>query len=119
MKFIRRDFKRFSKIGKNRKKLQKWRKPKGRDNKMREKRFGYPKCPGVGYKSSRKKSGKIEGLFPVRVLNVNGLEKVGKENLVIVGKVGAKKKMEIIKMATKKKLKILNFGKEERANAVK
>ena len=119
MKFIRRDFKRFSKIGKNRKKLQKWRKPKGMDNKMREKRFGYPKCPGVGYKSSRKDSGKIDGLVPIRVLNVKGLEKVGKENLVIVGKVGAKKKMEIIKKATKKKLRILNLGKGVKTNATK
>ena len=37
-KFLRRDSVRFSKIGKNRKKIQKWRKPKGRDSKMRLKR---------------------------------------------------------------------------------
>ena len=119
MKFIRRDFKRFSKIGKNRKKLQVWRKPKGRDNKMRERRFGYPKCPGVGYMSPKKEAGKIQGLVPVRVLNVKGLESVGKENILIVGKVGAKKKMEIIKKAAELKLKILNLGKGVKINATK
>ena len=35
--FLRVDSARYSKLGKGRRKLQKWRKPKGRDNKMREK----------------------------------------------------------------------------------
>jgi len=119
MKFIRRDYKRYSKIGKNRKKLQVWRRPKGRDNKMRERRFGYPKCPGVGYMSPKSEHGKIKGLTPVRVLNVKGLESIGKENIVIVGKVGAKKKMEIIKKAREMKLTILNLDKGVKTNATK
>jgi ribosomal protein L32E len=55
----------------------------------------------------------------MRVLNVEGLESVGKENIVIIGKVGAKKKMEIIKKATELKLKILNLGKGVKINATK
>jgi ribosomal protein L32E len=37
-KFLRRIWSRYSKLGKKRKKKQVWRKPRGRDNKMREKR---------------------------------------------------------------------------------
>jgi len=36
-KFLRRTWSRYSKLGRKRKKKQKWRKPTGRDNKMREK----------------------------------------------------------------------------------
>ena len=76
---------------------------------MRERRFGYPKCPGVGYMTPKKERGKIQGLIPIRVLNLKGLKSIGKENIVIVGKVGAKKKIEIIKKATELKLKIRSF----------
>jgi large subunit ribosomal protein L32e len=75
-KFIRQDSNRYSKIGKKRKALQKWRKPKGRDSKMRLHRFSYPVSPSVGYKKSRKDSGKINGLLPVRVSNSQELEKL-------------------------------------------
>ena len=64
-KFLRRDTKRYLKLGKRRKKKQSWRKPTGRDNKMREKRKSYPKVVSIGYKQSNKirrkimKNGKI------------------------------------------------------------
>lgn len=114
-KFIRRDSKRYSRIGKNRKKLQKWRKPKGRDNKMREKRAGYPVNVSVGYKSSKKTKGKINDLTPCRVYNLNDLEKAGNDSIVIIGKIGAKKKAEIIKKAVEMKLKIGNMAREKDA----
>ncbi len=40
-KFLRRNWNKYKRIGKGNKKKQKWRKPRGRDNKMREKRRGY------------------------------------------------------------------------------
>jgi len=107
-KFIRRDSGRFSKIGKNRKKLQKWRKPKGRDNKMRERRHGYPKVVSVGYKNRKEDFGKINGKFPLRVCNIKDLEKAGKDSVIIVGKIGAKKKLEVIKRALEMKLEMVN-----------
>ncbi len=109
-KFIRRDSGRFSKLGKNRKKLQKWRGAKGRDNKIRENRKGYPKAPAVGYRTEIKNSGKIKGKIPVRVCNINDLRKIEKNNIVIVACVGAKKKIEIIKKAQEKNLEIYNIG---------
>jgi len=119
-KFVRRDAGRFSKLGKKRKKMQKWRKPKGRDNKMREKRFGYPKLVSLGYKSSKGKSGKIEGLTPCLVYNIKDLDTVNKNSMIIIAKVGAKNKLEIIKKALKMKLRIANIAKaREESNAIK
>ena len=106
--FVRRDMSRFSKLGKNRKKLQSWRKPKGRDNKMRLKRKSYPSVVSVGYKTSKKESGKVNGLFPVLVHNLKELESLGKDSAAVIAKVGAKKKLELIKKADELKIKILN-----------
>ena len=56
MKFLRRNYNRHSKIGKRRNKKLKWRKPTGRDNKMRDKRRGYPAVVSIGYKQKEKKN---------------------------------------------------------------
>ena len=121
-KFIRRDSIRYSKLGKNRKKLQKWRRPKGRDNKMRERHAGYPKRPNVGYKTSKKDSGKIDGKEIFVVYNVNELETAEKNSVIIIGRVGARKKLDLIGKATTMGLKILNLAKQNvggKKNAVK
>jgi len=103
-KFLRRDSSRYSKLGKRRKKKLKWRKPRGRDNKMREKRKGYPKVVSIGYKKDKKlqKSAII-------VKNVKDLEAVKKNNIIIVGKVGKKKKIEIAKKAKEKGIEFANL----------
>lgn len=113
-KFVRTDVTRYSKIGKNRKKLQVWRRPRGRDNKIREHRFGYPVMPTVGYKKARKETGRIEGLVPVNVYNLKDVEKATKENIIIIGKVGAKKKIELIKKATELNIKIQNVARQKK-----
>ena len=110
MKFLRRDYIRYSKIGKNRKKLQKWRRPRGRHNKMREDRKGYPITVRIGFKRPKMDSGKIKGLTPYLVNNAKELEKATKGNIIILGKVGAKKKIELIKKANEMKLEILNLN---------
>jgi len=112
-KFSRRDSVRFSKLGKNRKNLQKWIKPKGRDNKMRLKMKGYPLHPTVGDKSKKSDYGKIDGLTPVLVHNISELENLDKNSIVIIARVGKKKKMDIIKKADEMKLKIKNIRKEK------
>lgn len=109
-KFLKRDSSRFSKFGKKRKKMQKWKRPKGRDNKMREKRRGYPVVVSVGYKQSKETRKKINGKSPVRVLSVKEVKSLNKENVVIIGNVGKKKKMEIAKIAEEKGIEILNLN---------
>ncbi|PIN90836.1 hypothetical protein COU60_00645 [Candidatus Pacearchaeota archaeon CG10_big_fil_rev_8_21_14_0_10_34_76] len=113
-KFIRRDSHRFSKLGRGRKKLQKWRGAKGRDNKIREKRFSYPSAPSVGYKNSRAQKGKIKNLIPIVVRNLKDLQNANKENIIIIGKVGAKKRIDIMKKTNEMKLEIVNVRKEKK-----
>ncbi len=109
-KFIRADSFRYSRIGKNRPKLQKWRRPRGKHNKLRLKRAGHSKQPGIGYRKSRKQTGKIKNLLPVLVHNVKDLQELKKANIVILARVGMKKKFEIIKEAEKLGITIFNFG---------
>lgn len=98
-KFLRRTWNRYSKLGKRRKKKQVWRRPTGRDNKMREKRKGYPAIVSVGYKKGEKQRGIIKNKKSVLVMNIKDLEKVGKNEIAIIGKVGKKKKIELAKKA--------------------
>lgn len=116
--FKRRDVKRYSKIGKNRKKLQRWKKPTGRDNKMRLKRHGYPSVVSVGYKTPKKESGLIDGKKPVLVHNTKELQLMEKNNVAILASVGAKKKLELIKKAQELGIKIINV-KEGKKNETK
>ena len=105
MKFLRRTSKKISKLGRKRKKKQVWRKPTGRDNKMREKRRGYPAVVKIGYKKAEHKT-------QIIIKNVKDLEKAKNQDLIIVGKVGKKKKIEIVKIAKEKGIKLnLNIDK--------
>lgn len=105
-KFLRRDANRFFKFGKGRGKKAKWRSPKGRDNKMREKRRGYPVVVSIGYSSYKKDKEKIQGLIPLTVKNLSDLEKATKENIIIIGKIGKKNKIKILEKVKEMKLKI-------------
>lgn len=107
MKFLRRDTGFHIRIGKKRKKKQVWRKPKGRDNKMRESRKGRPPLVSIGYK--RKKERKK--IF--RVYNLQDLENAGKSDFVILGKIGKRKRAEILKRASEMKVGFqnVNIGK--------
>jgi len=108
-KFMRRTWDRYSKLGKKRKKKQKWRKPTGRDNKMREKKKGHPKIVSVGYKKARK----MNKTNQILVKNTQELEKVKKNQIVIVGHVGKKKKIEIAKKAKKMGISLQNLNIEK------
>jgi large subunit ribosomal protein L32e len=106
-KFLKRIWSRYPKLGKGRKKKQGWRKPKGRDNKMREKRRGYPAVVSIGYKNEKRK----EKTFVIRNINdFNKIEKTSKEDVFLLGRVGKKKKIEIIKKAKEKGIKIKNIN---------
>ncbi len=108
--FLRRDNTRYSKLGKRRKKKQKWQSPKGRDNKMREKRKGYPAVVSLGYKTDKKDLGKIKEKTPVVILKIEDLKNIKKENIGVIGKVGKKRKLEIAKKAQEEKKEIYNLN---------
>ena len=64
-RFLRRLTNRYLKLGKKRKKKQKWRKPKGRHNKMREKERGYPAVVSIGYRKNRNERGLIKKIYKI------------------------------------------------------
>lgn len=110
VKFLRRDWSVFSRLGRKRKNKQKWRNPTGRHNKIREKIAGHPAIVSVGYKKESTGRGKIKEKTPIKVSNVKDLEKIGKQNIAVLSSVGNKKKMEIIKQAKEKKIEFANVN---------
>jgi large subunit ribosomal protein L32e len=119
--FLRRGNKKFSKLGLRRKKKQVWRRPNGRDNKMREKVKGYPAVVSVGYKNDKALSGNIREKEPIMINNLNDLKKMKDTQIGIVGDIGKKKKIEIAEFAKKegKALHNLNPEKYLAENAIK
>lgn len=100
-KFLRKFWNRYSKLGKGRKKKQKWRRARGRHNKIRECKKGNPSKVKIGYKKPSKE--KI-----LLIHNIKELEKT-KNKEVIIAKIGAKKKKEILKRAGDIGVKVLNL----------
>lgn len=110
-KFLRTDYMRWARLGKNRKKIQAWRGAKGKHSKIRRQRKGYPVMPMVGFASPRKEVGKISGLQPILVHNVQELSALNKSmQIAIVARVGAKKKLDIMKKAQDLNIKVVNAG---------
>lgn len=109
-RFLRSDTSRFSRLGKNRRKLQKWRRGRGKSNKIRLNRAGHPSVPKVGFKTRKSEAGKVKGMIPKLVHNLQELNALGKNEAAIIARIGARKKLELIKEADKAKIKILNLG---------
>lgn len=109
-KFLRTDHMRHSRLGKNRKKKQVWRRARGKHSKIRRKRMGYPVMPTIGYATPRKDSGKVEGKIPLLVHNAAEMKKANQNSIIILARVGARKKLELIKLADEMKIKIMNLG---------
>lgn len=104
-KFKRRSWTRLSRLGKNRKNKQTWRRAKGRHNKVREKRKGYPIKVMIGFRQEQGKSQPV-----VTIYNLTDMEKIQKGDKIMLGKVGQKKKIEIAKKAKEKGLQIENLN---------
>lgn len=105
--FVRTDSHKISNLGMRRKKKQVWRNARGRHNKIREKKNGRRQMPSVGFSSPRQIRGTIDGFIPILINNVKELERVARENIIIIGSVGLRKKVEIMKKADELKLNIL------------
>ena len=109
--FQRQDFMRSHKLGKKKGKV-KWRKPKGRHSKMRKRRKSYPKIVLIGYKTSKKNSGKVNSLNPILIHNARELNNVKKNQIAILARIGSKKRMELIKLAQEKNIVIQNLRRK-------
>ncbi len=92
---------------------ERWRKPKGIDNKKRIRKKSAGAVPKIGYKNSKK----IRGLHPskkkeVLVYNVNDLSIIDNPNDYIVriaSSVGKRKRIEISKAAKQIGVEVINF----------
>lgn len=107
-KFERPESWRYERIKKN------WRRPRGIDNKTRQRRRGWPASPNVGYGSPKS----VRGLHPsgmeeVYVYNVGDLAIIDPEIQVarIGGSVGARKRNRIVEEALKREIRVLNPGR--------
>ena len=106
--FVRQESWRYKKLATN------WRKPKGKDNKMRKQVSGVPPLVKVGYKGPRKARGlHPSGYNDILVFNTKDLMKIDpkKDAARIAHAVGNKKRIDIVTEATKLKIKVLNPGK--------
>ena len=111
MKFLRRIWSRHSKLGRKRKKKQVWRRPTGRDNKMREMKHGYPVRVKIGYKTQTDERNKIEGKEIIMVFNLEDLKKAyAQRKIITVGNIGKKKKLELVKFASRTRPAMIGIG---------
>jgi len=113
IKFLRRTWNRFSKLGKGRKKKQKWRNPTGRHNKMRAKERDYPRTVSIGYRTDRNDRERFNRKKMILVYNMKDLESVGKDEIALLGKIGNKKKIEVLKKAKEMKIHIYGINAEK------
>lgn len=107
-RFLRSDTMRHLRLGKKRRKLQKWRRPRGRHSKIRRKRFSYPVKVSIGYKSSKSTAGMLSSRIPVLVHSLRELETLTPRHVAVIARVGAKKKLGLIKRAQERKIALAN-----------
>ena len=104
-RFRRQEWFRFARLG------EKWRKPRGRDSKMRLGMSGKPAMPSIGYRLPREVRGiHPSGLAEVRVETLGELERVdtSKQAIRIASSVGGRKREQILARARELKIKVLN-----------
>jgi large subunit ribosomal protein L32e len=107
-KFVRQESWRYDRLSEN------WRKPKGKDNKMRRQVSGVPRLVKVGYRGPKEGRGlHPSGYTDNLVFNINDLAQLDakKDAARLAHAVGKRKRIEIISKATELGIKILNAGK--------
>ncbi len=92
---------------------EKWRKPRGRDSKLRVRKRGKGKMVTVGYRVPREvRDLHPSGLSEVMVANVTELDGIdaAKQAARIASSVGRRKREQILKKAGELKIRVLNPG---------
>ncbi len=105
--FVRQESWRYVRLKEN------WRRPKGIDNKMRQKVKGWPQTVNVGYRGPKMaRNLHPSGYEEVLVYNVKDLEKVDIESQAvrIAHTVGKKTRLQILAAAKEKGIFVLNPG---------
>jgi large subunit ribosomal protein L32e len=93
-----------------------WRRPRGKDNKMRLQVSGVPRLVKIGYRGPKVARGlHPSGYKDILVFNVKDLSRIDQatDAIRIARTVGRRKRAEIVSEANKMQIKILNPGKIE------
>jgi large subunit ribosomal protein L32e len=104
-KFRRQEWFRFRRLG------EKWRRPRGKDSKMRVGKSGKPAMPSVGYKSPKLMRGlHPSGLAEVMVSSPRDIEGINpnKQVVRIASSVGGRKREQILARAKEMGIRVLN-----------
>ncbi len=107
-KFIRQESWRYDRLAEN------WRKPKGKDNKMRKQKSGVPAIVKVGYRGPKVARGLHPSGYTDNIVhNTAEVAKLDpkKDAARIAHTVGKRKRIEIIAKAKQMGIKVLNAGK--------
>jgi large subunit ribosomal protein L32e len=107
-KFVRQESWRYDRLAEN------WRKPKGKDNKMRKQFSGVPPIVKIGYRGPKASRGlHPSGYIDHVVFNVNDLTRLDakKDAARLAHTVGTRKRIEILAKANSLGIKVLNPGK--------
>lgn len=105
--FIRQEAKKMKKLDKV------WRKPRGRDSKLKKQKKARGRLPSPGFRCPKEVRGlNRQGLNEIRIFNPSDLDNLdSKKDIAVLGStVGKRKRMEIIKKAEEKNIKISNFS---------
>ena len=104
--FIRQDAHKKPRVGTN------WRKPRGRQSKMRLQLAGYRAIVKTGYGTPKiLKDCNRDGLKQVMVNSLGCLENIDatKEGIIVASSIGTRKKIQILKIALEKNIAVLNI----------
>jgi len=107
-KFVRQESWRYDRLA------ERWRKPKGKDNKMRKQKSGMPAIVKVGYRGPKAARGLHPSGYTDNIVhNIAELIKLDpkKDAARIAHTVGKRKRIGIISRASQSGIKVLNAGK--------
>ena len=115
-KFVRQESWRYDRLAES------WRKPKGKDNKMRKEKAGLPAIVKIGYRGPRRGRGlHPSGYRDNLVMNTRDLLSLDpKSDAVRIGRsVGGRKRLVILSKASEMGIKVLNPGKHSKSEEKK
>jgi len=105
-KFLRQNYFRLGRVG------MKWRRPRGKQSKMRKSKKGKAAMPNIGYKANDSVRGLLRGYKPVMISNSGELEKMKQDEIAVISSgVGLRKSADIFKKAEELGVKIYNKRK--------
>ncbi len=118
-KFVRAGYWQYSKLGLRRNKKLKYRRANGIDNKVRLRMKGHLRNVSIGFRNEKTERFALNGLMPKKVNNLDGMKKMSKEEIAVIGNIGNRKKMELMEYALKHNIKVYNINPKKFVEKIK